>query len=143
MTVADLPALNASLNAVSAVLLATGFAFVRSGQVDRHRACMIGAFAVSVAFFVSYVVYHVQHVATPFAGRGWVRAAYFALLSSHVLLAMTVVPLASITLYRAWKKDFARHRRIAVVTFPIWMYVSVTGVVIYWMLYHLYAPHPA
>jgi uncharacterized membrane protein YozB (DUF420 family) len=143
MTLADLPALNASLNALSAVLLATGFVFVRSGQIARHRACMIGAFAVSVAFLVSYVVYHLQHAATPFPGRGWVRAAYFALLSSHVVLAITVVPLALITLYRAWRKDFARHRRIAVVTLPIWMYVSVTGVLIYWMLYHLYAPLPA
>jgi putative membrane protein len=140
MTVADLPALNASLNALSAVLLGAGFAFIRSRQVARHRACMIGAFVVSVAFLVSYVVYHSQHAATPFPGRGWARPAYFALLLSHVLLAMTVVPLALVTLYRAWQKDFARHRAIAVVTFPIWMYVSVTGVLIYWILYHLYAP---
>jgi putative membrane protein len=137
MTVADLPALNATLNGLSAILLGTGFAFIRSGQVVRHRACMIGAFVFSVAFLVSYVVYHAQHGSTPFPGRGWTRPAYFTLLVSHVLLAMTVVPLALVTLYRAVKGDFTRHRRIARVTFPIWMYVSVTGVLIYVVLYHL------
>lgn len=142
MTTGDLPALNASLNALSAILLAAGFAFIRSGQVARHRACMIGAFVFSVAFLISYVVYHAQHGSTPFPGRGWARPAYFMLLVSHVLLAMTVVPLALVTLYRAAKGDFARHRRIAVITFPIWMYVSVTGVLVYWILYHLYAKGP-
>ena len=103
---------------------------------------LVLAFAVSIAFLCSYVVYHAHHGSTPFAGRGWVRPFYFSLLVSHVLLAVSVVPLACVTLYRAWGADFARHRAIAVVTFPIWMYVSVTGVVVYWMLYHLYARVP-
>ena len=97
---------------------------------------------VSIAFLCSYVVYHAHHGSTPFPGHGWVRPFYFSLLVSHVLLAVSVVPLACVTLYRAWGADFARHRAIAVVTFPIWMYVSVTGVVVYWMLYHLYARVP-
>ena len=142
MTVADLPALNASLNALAAVLLATGFVFVRKRQIERHRLCMLAAFVVSIAFLCSYVVYHAHHGSTPFPGHGWVRPFYFSLLVSHVLLAVSVVPLACVTLYRAWGADFARHRAIAVVTFPIWMYVSVTGVVVYWMLYHLYARVP-
>ena len=142
MTIADLPALNASLNALSAVLLATGFVFVRRRQFDRHRACMIGAFVASIAFLSCYVFYHAHHGATPFPGRGWVRPFYFALLISHVVLAVGVVPLACMTLYRAWSTDFARHRAVAVVTFPVWMYVSVTGVIVYWMLYHVYATAP-
>ena len=142
MTVADLPALNASLNALSAVLLATGLVFVRKRQIERHRLCMLAAFVVSTAFLCSYVVYHAHHGSTPFTGRGWVRPFYFTLLVSHVLLAIAVVPLACVTLYRAWSTDFARHRRSAMLTVPIWMYVSVTGVVVYWMLYHLYAQAP-
>lgn len=138
MSVADLPALNASLNALSAVLLAAGYAFVRKGQTSRHRLCMLGAFAVSTAFLVSYVVYHAQHGSTPFPGHGWIRPAYFALLISHVVLAIAVVPLACLTLYRAWRADFAAHRRLARVTFPVWLYVSVTGVLVYWMLYRLH-----
>jgi putative membrane protein len=142
VTPADLPALNASLNALSALLLATGFAFIRKRQIARHRACMLGAFGVSTAFLISYVVYHATHGSTPFLGRGRIRPVYFALLASHVLLAMAVLPLAIVTVYRAWRGDFVRHRRIASITFPIWMYVSVTGVVVYWMLYHLYGARP-
>jgi len=138
MTVADLPALNASLNALSALLLSSGYGFIRRRQVERHRLCMGGAFVVSTAFLVSYVVYHAQHGSTAFPAHGWVRPAYFALLATHVVLATTVVPLASLTLYRAWRKDFVGHRRLARITLPIWMYVSVTGVLVYWMLYHLY-----
>jgi putative membrane protein len=142
VTVADLPAVNASLNALAAVMLATGFVFVRKRQFERHRLCMLAAFVASIAFLCSYVVYHAHHGSTPFPGRGWVRPLYFALLTSHVLLAVGVVPLACVTLYRAWSADFARHRRLAVFTLPIWMYVSVTGVVVYWMLYHVYAQAP-
>ena len=138
MTTADLPALNASLNALAAMLLGGGFFFIRRGEIVRHRRCMVAAFVVSTAFLVSYLVYHASHGATPFPGHGWVRPLYFTLLASHVLLAISVVPLACVTLYRAWRSDFARHRRIAEITFPVWMYVSVTGVVVYWMLYHLY-----
>jgi putative membrane protein len=138
MTVADLPALNASLNALSALLLAGGYVFIRKRQIARHRFCMLSAFAVSTAFLASYVVYHSQHGSTAFPGHGWIRPAYFVLLLSHVLLAVAVVPLASLTLYRARQSDFARHRRLARLTLPIWMYVSVTGVLVYWILYHLY-----
>lgn len=138
MTVADLPALNASLNGLSAILLATGFGFIRRRQIERHRACMVAAFGVSTAFLVSYVVYHAEHGSTPFSGQGWIRPVYFSLLASHVLLAIAVLPLALVTLYRAWRADFAGHRRIAKITFPIWMYVSVTGVLVYWMLYQVY-----
>lgn len=140
MTVADLPALNASLNAASAVFLGIGFGFIRRGQIERHRACMVLAFLFSTAFLISYVIYHAHHGATPFAGRGWIRPTYFALLISHVVLAIAVVPLALLTLRRGWKLDVLRHRRIAVVTLPVWMYVSVTGVLVYWILYHLYPP---
>jgi putative membrane protein len=138
VTVGDLPALNASLNGLSAILLATGFGFIRRRQIGRHRACMVAAFGVSTAFLVSYVVYHAEHGSTPFSGEGWIRPVYFSLLASHVLLAIAVLPLALVTLYRAWRADFAGHRRIAEITFPIWMYVSVTGVLVYWMLYQLY-----
>jgi uncharacterized membrane protein YozB (DUF420 family) len=139
MTISDLPALNATLNATSAILLGVGFYFIQRREIDRHKVCMVAAFAVSTAFLVSYLFYHYHHGATPFPGAGWVRTAYFALLISHVLLAFLVVPLALVTLYRAWTGQFDRHRRIAEVTFPVWMYVSVTGVIVYWMLYHLYA----
>jgi putative membrane protein len=143
VTVADLPALNASLNGLSAILLATGFGFIRRRQIKRHRACMLGAFSVSTAFLISYVVYHAQHGSTPFSGQGWIRPVYFSLLASHVVLAIAILPLALVTLHRAWRADFVRHRQIAEITFPVWMYVSVTGVVVYWMLYHLYgAPAP-
>jgi uncharacterized membrane protein YozB (DUF420 family) len=138
MTVADLPALNASLNALSALLLASGYGFIRKRQVVRHRFCMVSAFVVSTAFLVSYVVYHAQHGSTAFPARGWIRPAYFTLLATHVVLAIAVVPLACLTLYRAWRNDFLGHRRLAVLTLPIWMYVSVTGVLVYWMLYHIY-----
>jgi putative membrane protein len=138
MTVADLPALNASLNALSALLLAAGYGFIRKRQIARHRLCMLGAFLVSTAFLVSYVVYHAQHGSTAFPAHGWVRPAYFTLLVTHIVLAIAVVPLACLTLYRAWRNDFLGHRRLAKLTLPIWMYVSVTGVLVYWMLYHLY-----
>jgi uncharacterized membrane protein YozB (DUF420 family) len=138
VTIGDLPAVNASLNGLAAVLLATGFAFVRKRDYDRHRACMLAAFAVSTAFLVSYVIYHAHHGSTPFTGRGWVRPVYFSLLISHVVLATAVVPLVLLTLFRAWRADFDRHRRIARLTFPVWMYVSVSGVMVYWMLYHVY-----
>ncbi len=140
MTVADLPALNAALNALSAILLGTGFVFIHRRQIERHRRCMVAAFAVSTAFLVSYVIYHAQHGSTPFPGQGWARPAYFTLLVTHVALAVAIVPLALITLYRAGRGDFARHRRIAAITLPLWMYVSVSGVLVYWILYHVYAP---
>ena len=137
-----LPHLNATLNASSFVLLSSGYYFIKRKRVQAHRNCQLAALTASIVFLISYIVYHAHHGATPFPGRGWVRPFYFSLLVSHVVLAVSVVPLACVTLYRAWGADFARHRAIAVVTFPIWMYVSVTGVVVYWMLYHLYAQTP-
>ena len=135
--VSALPAVNAFLNGTSAVLLSVGFVFIRRKNVPAHRACMLSAFGVSAVFLVSYLVYHAQAGSVPFQGRGWVRPVYFALLLSHIVLAAVIVPLALTTIHRAWTGRFDRHRRIARVTLPLWAYVSVTGVVIYWMLYRL------
>ena len=133
-----LPTLNALLNSTSAVLLVVGYLFIRRKRVAAHKACMVSAFVVSALFLASYVYYHVHHGSTPFPGRGWVRGVYFAILIPHVILAAAILPLALVTLYRAWKKDFDRHRRLARWTLPVWLFVSVSGVVIYWMLYRLY-----
>lgn len=138
MTVSDLPTVNALLNATAGVLLATGWTFIRRGRVAAHRRCMLGAFAASCLFLVSYVVYHAHAGSRPFTGQGVARGVYFAVLISHVLLAAIIVPLALVTLRRGLRGDYVRHRRIARWTFPVWMYVSVTGVVIYLMLYHWY-----
>jgi len=138
--VSALPAVNAFLNGTSAVLLSVGFVFIRRKNVPAHRACMLSAFGVSAVFLVSYLVYHAQAGSVPFQGRGWVRPVYFALLLSHIVLAAVIVPLALTTIHRAWTGRFDRHRRIARWTLPIWLYVSVTGVLVYLMLYHLDAP---
>lgn len=138
MTIADLPALNATLNGTSGVLLAAGYYFMRRRQIARHRACMIAAFVTSSAFLVSYLVYHAHIGSKPFPGHGPIRAVYFAVLITHILLAAVIVPLALVTLRRGWVLDVRRHRRIARWTWPLWMYVSVTGVVIYVMLYRMY-----
>lgn len=134
----DLPALNATLNALAATLLMTGHAFVRRGRVSRHRACMTGALAVSSLFLVSYVVYHAEVGSVRFTEPGWPRALYFAVLATHVPLAAAVVPLALLTMRRALRGEIARHVRLARWTYPIWLYVSVTGVMVYLMLYHLW-----
>jgi uncharacterized membrane protein YozB (DUF420 family) len=138
MTVADLPALNATLNATSTILLFAGWRFIRRGDRERHRLCMLGAFVVSTAFLVSYVVYHLEHGSTPFPGVGLVRTAYLTMLATHVVLAAIVPPLAIVTLWRALRGEDERHRRIARITFPIWIYVSITGVLIYVILYRVY-----
>jgi len=132
------PTLNAALNLTSAVLLVSGYLFIRRRRVAAHKACMLAALAVSTCFLASYVYYHYHHGSTPFPGRGWVRGLYFAILVPHVILAAAILPLALLTVYRAWKEQFPRHVRLARWTLPIWLFVSVTGVVIYWMLYHLY-----
>lgn len=137
ITISELPTLNAVLNATSAVLLLMGFVFIRLRLVNAHRACMVAAFCVSTVFLISYLTYHYYHGSTRFTGQGWTRPVYFSILISHTILAATIVPLALMTLYRALRGRFDRHRRIARWTFPIWVYVSVTGVVVYWMLYHL------
>jgi len=140
MTLTDLPALNAALNALSASLLALGYGFIRRGRVGAHRACMLAAFTSSTLFLAGYLVYHARVGSVPFRGIGWVRPVYFTILISHTILATAVVPLALITLARALKGRFDRHAAIARFTLPIWLYVSVTGVVVYLMLYHLVPP---
>lgn len=137
IAIADLPALNACLNAISALLLAGGYFFIRRGDMARHRLLMTTAFATSCLFLTSYLIYHYNVGSVPFEKQGWIRPLYFTILITHVILAATIVPLVLVTLYRAWRKNFDRHRRLARWTFPIWMYVSVTGVVIYWMLYQM------
>lgn len=129
--------MNAALNSLSAVLLTTGYYFIKSQRISAHRACMLSAFACSTLFLISYLVYHYQVGSVPFKGQGWMRTIYFAILLTHTILAVAVVPLALLTLSRALKERFAAHRRIARWTFPVWLYVSVTGVVVYVMLYKL------
>ena len=133
-----LPHLNACLNGTSAILLFAGYLFIRSGKVAAHRACQISALVVSLAFLTSYLTYHYYHGATRFQGTGLARPIYFTILTSHTILAVVIVPLVIITFYRAFRLDFARHRKIARITLPLWLYVSVTGVVVYLMLYHIY-----
>jgi uncharacterized membrane protein YozB (DUF420 family) len=133
-----LPALNAGLNATSALLLAAGYASIRRGRVLAHRACMLAACAVSALFLAFYLTYHAQVGSVHFTGRGWIRPVYFTILISHTVLAAAIVPLALVTLWRAWRERFGAHRRVARWTLPIWMYVSVTGVVIYLMLYQIF-----
>jgi uncharacterized membrane protein YozB (DUF420 family) len=132
-----LPAVNATLNAISTVLLTVGWLFIRRRKIDRHRLCMIGAFVTSALFLTSYLVYHAKVGSVPFTGQGAIRLVYFAILLTHVVLAAAILPLALITLSRALSRRFERHRKIARWTLPIWLYVSVTGVVIYVMLYQL------
>jgi uncharacterized membrane protein YozB (DUF420 family) len=133
-----LPHLNAILNATCAVLLLSGYSFIRAGRVAAHRKCQISAVVVSVVFLASYITYHLQHGTSRFAGEGLVRPIYFTILVSHTILAIVIVPLVAVTLYRALRADFVRHRRIARLTFPLWLYVSVTGVIVYLMLYQIY-----
>jgi len=137
VSVTALPTLNAFLNGTCAVLLATGFVLIRRRRVTAHRICMATAFAVSVAFLTSYLVYHAQVGSVPFPGRGWIRPLYFSILISHTVLAVLVPPLAITTLVLAVRGSYVRHRRVARWTLPIWLYVSVTGVLVYWMLYVL------
>lgn len=135
LELSDLPALNASLNATAAVLLVTGWLLIRRGRWRAHRAVMIAAFACSILFLVSYLVYHFETGVHRFQGTGAVRAVYLSILGTHTVLAAVVPFLAVITLVRGLRKRFAKHRAIARWTLPIWLYVSVTGVVVYWMLY--------
>lgn len=135
----QLPTLNAALNAASAVLLVLGYRYIRRREIRAHRVCMLAAFGASTVFLVSYLTYHYQVGSVRFSGTGWLRGAYLTILASHTLLAALVPPLAIVTLSRALAGRFDRHRRIARWTLPIWLYVSVTGVVVYWMLYHLAA----
>ena len=137
MTVSDLPALNATLNATSAVLLTTGWILIRRGRIAQHRAVMIAAVCTSALFLISYLVYHAQVGSVPFTKQGPIRAVYFTILLTHTVLAATIVPLVLVTLTRGLRARYERHRRIARWTMPIWLYVSVTGVIVYLMLYQM------
>jgi putative membrane protein len=133
--VSDLPTLNAALNATSAVLLSLGYYFIRKKALAAHKRCMLAAFATSTLFLISYLVYHYHVGSVRFSGSGWIRSVYFTILLTHTILAAAIVPLVLVTLRRAWRARFDKHKRIARWTLPLWLYVSVTGVVIYWMLY--------
>ncbi|MBI1802844.1 MAG: DUF420 domain-containing protein [Ignavibacteriae bacterium] len=137
----SLPTINALLNSTSAILLLTGYFFIRKGNREAHKRCMIGTFSVSILFLISYLTYHAYHGTTRFPGEGWIRPVYFTILGTHTILAAAIVPLAIITLRRGLKNAIPKHKAIARWTFPIWLYVSVTGVVVYFMLYHLYPQH--
>ena len=135
-----LPHLNACLNGTSAILLFSGYSFIRARNVVAHRACQVAALIVSSLFLTSYLVYHYYHGTTRFLGTGVARPIYFIILTTHTILAIVIVPLVALTFYRALRGDFVRHRRIARVTLPLWLYVSITGVIVYLMLYQIY-PH--
>jgi len=140
VNLSDLPPLNATLNGLALVLLLTGYGMIRSGRRTAHKRCMIAAFGVSILFLISYLTYAFAGEEKRFGGTGWIRPVYFAILISHVLLAATVPVLASVTLILGLRESFDRHRRWARVTFPIWVYVSVTGVLIYLLLFAIYGP---
>jgi putative membrane protein len=135
--VSILPAVNAVLNGTAALLLVAGWWNIRRGRIDVHRRLMLGAFTTSVLFLVSYVTYHAQAGSRPFGGSGWIRVVYFTILLTHIVLAAANLPMAIVTLARGLRRDDERHRRLARWTFPVWVYVSVTGVVVYLMLYRL------
>jgi uncharacterized membrane protein YozB (DUF420 family) len=137
MELADLPALNASLNGTTALLLTAGYGCIRAGRVALHRACMLAAFTSSTLFLFSYLWYHAHVGSKHFPGAGWARPAYFAILGTHTVLAAAVVPLALVTLSRGLRNVHPQHERLARWTLPIWLYVSVTGVIVYWMLYRV------
>lgn len=136
---ANFPAINATLNGTSAVLLLTGHSFIKRGRMAAHRTVMLIAFGTSALFLISYLYYHAHVGSVHFRGQGWARPVYFTILISHTILAVVIVPLIIITLIRALRERFDRHRAIARWTYPLWMYVSVTGVIVYFMLYHLFA----
>ena len=138
MEIADLPALNASLNALASVFLVTGYLLIRSGRREAHKRCMLMALTTSALFLISYVIYHANAGSVPFPGVGAIRIVYFAVLIPHVILAATILPLALVTATRGLRGDYTRHVRIARWTLPLWLYVSVTGVIVYLMLYKLY-----
>ena len=135
MSISDLPAVNATLNGLSAVLLTSGYVFIRRQNKTAHRNCMIAALVTSTIFLTSYLVYHAYAGRTVFREPQWFRPFYLALLLTHTVLAVAIVPMILVTVIRALRERFDAHRKIARWTWPLWMYVSVTGVVIYWLLY--------
>lgn len=140
MTIDQLPAVNATLNGISSILLAIGFVAIKKGNKPLHIKCMISAFTVSSVFLICYLVYHYYAGSTKFTATGWIRPVYFGILISHVILAAAIVPMILLTMFRAAKGDFEKHKKIARWTWPLWMYVSVTGVLIYFMLYQWFPP---
>lgn len=136
----DLPAVNATLNGAAAVLLTAGWVAIRRKRVAVHRFLMIAAVVTSALFLASYLTYHAVHGSRRFPGQGPIRAVYLTILASHTVLAAAVVPLVLVTLYRAWRGQDERHRAVARWTLPIWLYVSITGVTVYWLLYRVYGP---
>lgn len=138
ISVSDLPHLNAALNSASAIFLVLGYRFIRRKRIKQHKICMLTAVTVSILFFISYLIYHYNVGSRPFQGQGWIRPVYFAILLSHTVLAVVNVPIVIVTLIRAFQEKFDQHARLASrFTFPLWLYVSVTGVIVYVMLYHL------
>jgi uncharacterized membrane protein YozB (DUF420 family) len=135
VSITILPTVNAVLNASAALAMLAGFVAIRRRRIAVHRACMLTAVGFSTLFLCSYLVYHAQVGSHPYAGGGWMRTLYLSILLTHTVLAIAIVPLVSTTLYRALRARFVLHAQLARVTFPIWLYVSVTGVVVYWMLY--------
>jgi len=140
LPLSSLPTVNASLNAACTALLLAGFSFIRRGKILAHKICMGSAFACSAVFLSLYLYFHARAGIIRFGGRGWIRPVYFTLLISHTTLAAAIVPLVLITLTRALRGRFDRHRKIARWTLPLWLYVSVTGVIVYWLLYIAYTP---
>ena len=138
LEISDLPVLNATLNGISAAFLLCGYALIRRGRIELHKRCMLGALSASTLFLVSYVVYHANVGSRPFPGVGGIRLVYFGILITHVALAAVILPLALVTATRGLRAQYGRHVRVARWTFPLWLYVSVTGVVIYLMLYQMY-----
>ena len=136
ISISGLPALNAALNFTAAILIATGFYFIKQKNIRAHKVCMVAALAVSALFLTSYLTYHYNVGSVPFTKQGWIRGVYFPLLISHTALAAVVLPMVLRTAFLALKGRFSNHVRIARWTFPTWMYVSITGVVVYLMLYH-------
>ncbi len=134
LDVSMLPAFHATLNGTCAILLVAGYLFIRRGEVGRHRASMVGAFALSCIFLISYVVYHSQSTGATFGGEGWIRPVYFFILISHIALAPVVLPLALYAVVRALREEFGKHRRVARWAFPVWLYVAVTGVMVYLLM---------
>jgi uncharacterized membrane protein YozB (DUF420 family) len=137
LAISDLPALNATLNLTSAILIGTGYYFIRRRNIRAHKACMVTALITSTAFLTSYVIYHLNVGSVPFTKHGWIRPVYFLVLIPHVLLAIVILPFILRTAYLGLSSRFDKHVRVARWTFPVWMYVSVTGVIVYLMLYHL------
>jgi len=137
VSVTDLPTLNALLNGCATVLLTTAYVQIRRGRIETHRRLMIAAFVTSILFLISYLVYHAEVGSVPFRGTGLWRTVYFAILIPHIILAAVVPPLAMVTLYRGLRRQDARHRKIARITLPVWLFVSVTGVLVYLMLYRM------